>query len=256
MNSCYLGPEISPEQFIPEHLFLFLIKGTMNGYDGNKHYTLKAGEYCLVRKNRLARYNKVKDSDGFEKVAILFDEDFLKSYLKNCSFNSQGFNSSETFLSLHPTEKVSHFIQSLKPHYKGEGRIDPKMVDVKRQELLNILLQLQPELANVFFDFGKPGKLNLEEYMNRHYKFNVSIERFALLTGRSLSAFKRDFKAIFNETPSRWLIKKRLNEAHFLIHNNKKKPTDIYFDLGFEDLSHFSFAFKKQFGRTPTELGR
>jgi AraC-like DNA-binding protein len=59
---------------------------------------------------------------------------------------------------------------------------------------------------------------------------------------------------LFNETPSRWLVKKRLEEAHFLITQKNKKPSDIYLELGFEDLSHFSFAFRKQYGQTPTQL--
>lgn len=90
--------------------------------------------------------------------------------------------------------------------------------------------------------------------MQKNYKFNVNLERFAFLTGRSLSAFKRDFKKIFNETPNRWLIKRRLQEALFLIKEKKQRPTDIYIDLGFEDLSHFSFAFKKEFGISASSL--
>ncbi len=117
-----------------------------------------------------------------------------------------------------------------------------------------ILLKAKPELANVFFDFGMPEKINLEEFMNRNFKFNVSIERFAYLTGRSLSAFKRDFKTIFNDTPNHWLVQKRLQEAWFMIDKKNQKSSDIYIDLGFEDLSHFSFAFKQSFGLTPTEL--
>jgi AraC-like DNA-binding protein len=83
----------------------------------------------------------------------------------------------------------------------------------------------------------------------------VSLQRFAYLTGRSLSAFKRDFKAIFNDTPNRWLVQKRLQEAYFLIGEKDKKASEVYLELGFEALSHFSFAFKKQFGMTATELG-
>lgn len=120
--------------------------------------------------------------------------------------------------------------------------------------MLIILLQNQPELAGIFFDYGIPEKINLEEFMNRNFAFNVSLERFAFLTGRSLSSFKRDFKTIFNQTPNRWLVQKRLQEAHFLIENKNEKPSDIYLDLGFEDFSHFSFAFKKKFGHNPTEL--
>lgn len=90
--------------------------------------------------------------------------------------------------------------------------------------------------------------------MIKNYKFNVNLERFAFLTGRSLSAFKRDFEKTFNDTPSRWLIQKRLDEAWFLLNKKNKKASDIYLDLGFEDLSHFSFAFKKRFGHSPKEL--
>jgi AraC-like DNA-binding protein len=74
------------------------------------------------------------------------------------------------------------------------------------------------------------------------------------LTGRSLSAFKIDFQAVFNETPSRWLVRKRLEDAYYLIDKRSKKPSEIYMDLGFEALSHFSFAFKKLYGHTPTEV--
>lgn len=80
IKSCIIGPALSAEQFIAEHFFLFLAQGTMNGYDGNKHYVLKQGESCLVRKNRLARYNKVKNNNEFEKVIIFFDETFLKIF--------------------------------------------------------------------------------------------------------------------------------------------------------------------------------
>lgn len=90
--------------------------------------------------------------------------------------------------------------------------------------------------------------------MNRNYRFNVSIERFAYLTGRSLSAFKRDFHEIFGDTPSKWLIKKRLEEAYFLLDKKGARPSEIHFDLGFETFSHFSSAFKKKFGISPTDL--
>ncbi|GEN67461.1 helix-turn-helix domain-containing protein [Chryseobacterium rhizosphaerae] len=65
---------------------------------------------------------------------------------------------------------------------------------------------------------------------------------------------RETLKKIFNETPNRWLIKRRLQEALFLIKEKKQRPTDIYIDLGFEDLSHFSFAFKKEFGISASSL--
>ncbi len=254
IKSCYIGPEISPEQYIPEHMFLFLGKGMMNAYDGNKHYSLHPGEYCLVRKNRLGRYNKQRVNDEFEKVVIIFDEIFLKKFHEKHQMKLVKDFQSETFIKLQKSELVPNFIHSLMPFYDGAGQLDKAFADLKREELLLILLKVQPELSSIFFDFGIPDKINLEAFMNQNFRFNVKMERLAFLTGRSLSSFKRDFKSTFNETPNRWLLKKRLQEAYFLLEKKRQKSTDIYLDLGFEDLSHFSFAFKKQFGITPSQL--
>ncbi len=254
ITSCYIGPQISPDQFIAEHFFMYLIKGTIEYFDGNKIHLLTPGECCIVRKNHLIKYTKHKENNAFEKVVVVFDETFLKNYQEKHKVPLTNILTSEAFLSIPTNELIPNFLRSLEPYYTGEGKINDTFADVKREELLLILLQSSPELANIFFDFSSPEKIDLEAFMHSNYKFNVSVERFAYLTGRSLSAFKRDFEKIFQATPSHWLVQKRLQEAHFQIDKKGKKPSDIYLDLGFEDLSHFSFAFKKLFGFAPTEL--
>jgi len=253
-KTCLIGPAIAREQFIAEHLFFYLVKGNMSGYYGGKNYALQSGEYGITRKNRLGRQNPAKESGEAEKIIFVFDEPFLRTFQEKQKIIAAPFRSEESFLRIPGNELINSFIHSLTPYYNEREEIDKAFFDVKREELLLILLQLQPELSGVFFDYGIPQKIDLEAFMNRNYRFNVSIDRFAYLTGRSLSAFKRDFYAIFNETPSRWLIRKRLEDAYFLIDKRSKKPSEIYIDLGFEALSHFSFAFKKLFGQTPTEL--
>lgn len=252
LNVTFSEPEIFSEQYIPDHVFFYVSKGTLLCYDGNKNYTINTGEYCLARKNRLARYNSDKENE-FELIFVCLEEDFIKQFQTKHQLKITKFNLKDTFVKINAAELIPEFIRSLKPYYH-RGKIDDAFADVKQEELLLILLQNQPELAGVFFDYGVPEKINLEEFMNRNYQFNVSIPRFAYLTGRSLSAFKRDFKTVFNENPSRWLVQKRLDEAYFLLSQKNKKPANIYLDLGFEALSHFSYAFKMKFGLTPTEL--
>lgn len=55
-------------------------------------------------------------------------------------------------------------------------------------------------------------------------------------------------------TPQRWLTQKRLELAHYQFVEKKKKPVEVCYEVGFENLSHFSYAFKKYFGYAPTEL--
>jgi AraC family transcriptional regulator, exoenzyme S synthesis regulatory protein ExsA len=82
----------------------------------------------------------------------------------------------------------------------------------------------------------------------------VDLSRFAYLTGRSLSTFKRDFEKVFNDSPNHWLQQKRLRDAHYLIKEKGWKSSDVYLEVGFKDLSHFSFAFKKAYGKSPSKL--
>ena len=244
---------ITPEQFIAEHTFAYIIKGEMHLYDGNSSHVLRSGEYGLARRNRLIRFKKDKVNGELEKVFVFFDEPFLKMFQEKHKTKKTIFKPVETLLPIAANMLVSPFIQSLLPYY-NHGVINSAFADLKREELLIILLQAQPNLAGVFFDYGIPAKINIEEFMNRNFKFNVSINRFAYLTGRSLSAFKRDFKQIFNDTPNHWLVQRRLQEAYFLIEKMNKKPSDIYLELGFETLPHFSYTFKKRFGFAPSQL--
>jgi AraC family transcriptional regulator, exoenzyme S synthesis regulatory protein ExsA len=256
LQSCHLGPEISPEQFIPEHFFLFLLKGSMVAYDGHNHYNMNPGDYCIARKNHLVRYTKYKDDGKFEKVIITFDEPFLRKFLERHPYVAEATDYNDSFLFIKEDILVKNFVHSLEPYYNGTEKLDDDFVDIKREELLMILLKNNPDLKDILFNFNIPHKIDLEYFMNQNYKFNINLERFAFMTGRSLSTFKRDFKALFNTAPGKWLIKKRLQEAYFLLDKEYKKPSDIYLDLGFEDLSHFSFAFKKEFGVSPSEVGK
>jgi AraC-like DNA-binding protein len=248
-----MEPEISPEQFIAEHTFLYVSKGAANIFDGNKHHRFSSGEYGLGRRNHLARYSWEKAGGELKKVFVFFDEAFLRRFQERHAPVVGKFVSPGAVVRLEENELIHIFMASLLPYY-SRGKIDASFADVKREELLLILLRRQPALAGVFFDYGIPQKIDIEEFMNRNYKFNIPVERLAFLTGRSLSAFKRDFNAVFNDTPNHWLVQRRLKEAYFLLEKKKKKPAEIYLDLGFENLSHFSYAFKKRFGVPPKEM--
>lgn len=71
---------------------------------------------------------------------------------------------------------------------------------------------------------------------------------------RPRPSFKRDFKKTFDTSPRKWLQEKRFTEAHYQLETNNKKSSEIYLELGFESLSHFSNSFKKKYGVRPTQL--
>jgi AraC-like DNA-binding protein len=125
---------------------------------------------------------------------------------------------------------------------------------LKIKEALLTLMKVQPELKDILFDFSEPAKIDIAAYMEQNFRFNLSMQCFAYMTGRSISSFKRDFQAIFGISPGRWLLYRRLKEAYFLIKQQGRSPSDVYITVGFEDISHFSRSFKSQFGVPPSRV--
>lgn len=70
----------------------------------------------------------------------------------------------------------------------------------------------------------------------------------------SLSTFKRHFIKEYNESPGKWFRDKRLLKAKELLANKNNTPSDVYLDLGYNNLSNFSSAFKSKFGINPSEI--
>jgi AraC-like DNA-binding protein len=67
--------------------------------------------------------------------------------------------------------------------------------------------------------------------------------------GKCISTFRRDFKKLYQITPQKWL-----QLAHYQIAEKQRRPIDVYFEVGFENLSHFSNALKNHFGYSPNSL--
>lgn len=254
--SCYFNFSRAGEQFSPTHTIGYVVSGAFELNDGKTTQLYKKGDVYFCKRNSLLKYAKEPPENGeFRSISISFDEEFLRRIGVEYNFSVDNDFELVAFQSLPSNSILSHFMESLAPYEQVFNEADTDdLLMVKQKEAILLLLQIKPELKNVLFNFTDPGKIDLGDFMNQNFHFNVQLIRFAYLTGRSLSTFKRDFEKQFNTTPSRWLLKRRLQEAYYLLEEKGRAVTDIYLDLGFEDLSHFSFAFKKQFGLSPSEL--
>lgn len=106
------------------------------------------------------------------------------------------------------------------------------------------------------FNRGTSNKtrIDLEKVMSENYLYNLKVEEFAKLCGRSLSAFKRDFKKAFNTTPSKWIKAKRLAYAKALLIESNLNINEICYDSGFVNASHFIKSFKEQYKISPHQF--
>lgn len=97
-------------------------------------------------------------------------------------------------------------------------------------------------------------KTDIEKTMLNNFQYNLKIEDFAKLCGRSLSVFKRDFNHLFNTTPYKWIKAKRLEYAKELLMESDLNVNQICFESGFINNSHFIKSFKEKFNLPPHQF--
>ena len=82
---------------------------------------------------------------------------------------------------------------------------------------------------------------------------NLKVADYALLTGRSVSTFMREFKKLYQTTPNQWLIERRLEKAHHLLTHTDMNVTDVAVEVGYDNVSHFIKAYKIRHRQTPKQ---
>jgi AraC-like DNA-binding protein len=89
------------------------------------------------------------------------------------------------------------------------------------------------------------------DYISEHYDESIEITQLARVANLSVSQFERRFRAVFEQTPSRFLIRYRLTRASQLLAHSDRTISQIAQEVGFYDHSHFTREFKNLFGAAP-----
>ena len=98
--------------------------------------------------------------------------------------------------------------------------------------------------------------LRARDAMDRTYAQSLDIPTLARIAHVSEAHFIRTFKATFGETPHRYLQRRRVERAMFLLRTTDESVTDVCFDVGFASLGTFSRTFRDIVGVSPSEFRR
>jgi len=199
-----------------------------------------------------------KQEKTLKAFLFFFDDELIEKFLAQKKFNKKLYEKKAEFYIIEVNNSIKDYMQNLKSVCKNQYN-SKEFLELKLLELLYLIdaNDKNKKLLHSLFTLNKDkNKRNISLIMKRHFLSNFTLEDFALLSGRSLSSFHRDFKRQHNITPKQYLINLKLEYAKEALKKENISVSDIASKIGYENLSHFIKAFKSKFGFTPKQFSK
>lgn len=235
------------------NLFSFLQEGTkvVNHHAGAE--VLQPDRFLMMRAGNCLMTEQLSDQRHYRSILLFFDSNVLAEIAVKHGIQSGPRLEERDYFSLPSDPFIQGFTTSLSFLQRNGRAIPSALLLVKLEELMLYLAETHgPEAVTFFLDHGRSRReINFRNSMERNVESKLTVEELAFLCSMSPSTFKRRFKETYGMPPSRWFLEKRLEQAGYLLRVERRKPSEIYHEAGFENLSSFTQAFKKHYGLTP-----
>jgi AraC-like DNA-binding protein len=256
---CLIDEEQS-EVWAHDNYFAYVLGGRKRWKTNRSDHLVGAGQALFVQKGAHTVYQYFEEPFS---VLFIFLPDrairpILSKYPKLAPTPRKGTPPAESVISLRLNQVLESYFQSLVSYFSESAPPPPPLLKLKMEELVLSVLS-QPDndgLKRCLLRLAQRPHVDLEEIMRTHYRYPLSLNDFARLCARSLSTFRRDFKAAFNSTPAEWLKKERLAYSRLLLETTGKTVSEIVEESGFANRSHFTQLFKSTYGLTPLQFRR
>ena len=247
------------DETIDHHMLVYIYTGQLTIGTKSKTYHIRRGGCVFLHRNHTVSITKQPSPDGepFRGIFLVFRRDFLKQYYGQhpaTDMEQRHIQRLPDVVLLSDMPSIQSIFVSMTPYFDTNTKPTREMMRLKMQEGLLALLQTDERFYPCLFDFTQPWKIDIEDFMNKNYMYDLSLTELARFTGRSLAAFKRDFRQFSTLSPGRWITQKRLEVAHDLLSSSQLSATDVAYKVGFKNISHFTTAFKNRYGVAPTQI--
>jgi len=213
-------------------------------------------EQSLLIKNGNCLWTELLDNEDIYYCKLLFfSEERLIDFLDKYSLKNMNDKEEIPYFIIENDEYIGSFLNTLSNLQSNSSSLTLNMISVKFEEIMLYLLNKY----GIKFEFFLHSLISKEvspfkKIIESNLYSNLKLEEIAFLCNMSLSTFKRNFLTEYQEAPGKWLKSKRLEKAKEILQKGKLKPSEIYLDFGYNNLSNFSTAFKNEFGVAPKEV--
>lgn len=260
-NTCILRkelhtPVLEKEGYISNHAISILLAGEqrIRSYEG-EFLTLHSGEMLMIPRGLYQVSDLLPQKGSFISLLFYFDDALIRDFLSQTQVSEFSREEIPTHLKLAQSPNIQVYSHSLMQVYQSPGLGKAHFLPLKILELLHLLNDEvgEQQLANFLFRLHLPKKRTIKSFIEHNYDKPLKIEDYAYLTGRSISTFRRDFKAQFHTTPQKWIKEKRLKKALQLTEQKRISVTQLAYEVGYENVSYFIKEFKAYVGVSPKQ---
>jgi len=249
--------EISKQEIIlNKNTFSFLQEGTKEVFFDNSSYAIDNSQFLLMKSGHCLMTEKLSNvAENYRSILFFFsNEDVLKLIRKY----ELKISTRKTLYSTYSFEYdsfISGFVKSLLEISKFSKSLQEKILKAKFEEIMLYLIALKGVafLYSIINNSDNQSQKFIQTVESNRLN-KLTIKELSFLSNMSVSTFKREFEKHFHNSPSKWFQDKRLEHSAFLLKNEKKRPSDIFEEIGYETLSNFIQAFKVKFGVTPKQF--
>ena len=244
------------EIFFEEHAIVYVLEGEKKFISPTQDIHVQKGQILFFQRGCYSMNESI--DVNYRSLVFFFPEKLLKEFVaQNLTlFEDYSSNTFEQILSLESNDNFDKFVDSLIPFFSSRTNLLNQFLKLKFTELMLLLLDIDSsnQFRKTLFNIYQGQKADLAYLLENYYLKPLNINELAHISGRSLSAFKRDFEEQFHTSPAVWIKNKRLEYASFLLQNSKKNVSEISLEIGYESVSHFIKAFKEKYGFTPNKF--
>ncbi|WP_371366445.1 hypothetical protein SRRS_08030 [Sporomusa rhizae] len=240
--------------FLEDHLLLFVLHGSCTLRYGDTEYAIGKNEMALLQKSIVVEYQLSSDLTNArpDYMMFFFKNELLSDFIRMADMSITRPAISVPISVATVGDCLLRYIESLRPSFTSPEKVNDNWVKLKLLELLFDIANEDQQMMRQLLQLNQPVRSNIVTTMEANLFNPVSLSDLAYLSGRSLASFKRDFYAIYNTPPARWLREKRLHKAKEMLANSSMSVTSVCFATGFESVAHFSRSFKEYFGTPPS----
>ena len=256
IRSCHTRDAAGGSMYLHSHLILVVVEGALAVEHGVRKIRLRSGEAVFIKKNSYFNFRKNASTaaQNYQSLLFFIDDSILREFSRARREPSRAAEKNAPIVKIESNTKLHAFVETVNANFDGQLAFEPEFLRLKMLEILFVLTSLDSGFDGFLQNSHASNHDDLARLMETNFNQNLPLTGFAQLSRRSLSTFKRDFRATFGVPPLRWLRAKRLDYALRLLSTTDKTVSEICYEAGFENLSHFSRLFKQHFGFQPSNL--